>query len=56
MKVPPALIDEVALVGPKERVRDRLQRWRDAPITTLNVTVFDVEALRVMVELVGEIG
>jgi alkanesulfonate monooxygenase SsuD/methylene tetrahydromethanopterin reductase-like flavin-dependent oxidoreductase (luciferase family) len=53
MKVPPALIDEVALVGPKERIRDRLQRWREAPITTLNMTVFDVEALRVMVELVG---
>ncbi len=54
MKVPPALIDEVALVGPKDRVRDRLQRWQAAPITTLNMTVFDVETLRVMVELVGE--
>jgi alkanesulfonate monooxygenase SsuD/methylene tetrahydromethanopterin reductase-like flavin-dependent oxidoreductase (luciferase family) len=53
MAIPPALIDEVALVGSKERVRDRLALWRDSPITTLNVTVFNVEALRAMVELVG---
>ena len=28
--VPKALLDEVALVGPKERIRERLQRWQDA--------------------------
>jgi len=53
MAIPPALIDEVALVGPKERIRERLSLWRDSPITTLNVTVFNVEALRLMAELVG---
>ncbi|MEM7335690.1 MAG: LLM class F420-dependent oxidoreductase [Chloroflexota bacterium] len=52
-KVPGALIDEVALVGPKERIKERLSRWVDSPITTLNLTVFDVESLRTMVELVG---
>lgn len=51
MKVPAALIDEVALVGPKARIKERLSRWRDSPITTLNMTVFNVEALRTMVEL-----
>ncbi len=56
MAVPPALIDEVALVGPKERVRERLALWRAAPIQTLNITVFDVASLRTMVELVGEIS
>lgn len=56
MKVPAALIDEVALVGPKERIRERLARWRNTPVTTLNLTVFDVEALRTMVELVGELA
>jgi F420-dependent oxidoreductase-like protein len=56
MKVPAGLIDEVALVGPKERVKERLTRWLRTPVTTLNVTVFDVETLRTMVELVGEVA
>lgn len=54
MKVPPGLIDEVALVGPRERVKERLSLWLDSPITTLNMTVFDVETLRTMVALVAE--
>lgn len=54
--VPAALIDDVALVGPKERIRDRLQLWRESPVNTLNVTVFDVDALRTMVELVAEVS
>ena len=56
MKVPPGLIDEVALVGPKERVRERLVDWQNAPINTLNLNVFDVESLKAMVELIGEIN
>jgi F420-dependent oxidoreductase-like protein len=56
MKVPEALIDEVALVGPKERVRERLQPWLDSPVTTMNLTVFDAGTLRMMVDLVGELG
>jgi F420-dependent oxidoreductase-like protein len=51
--VPAALIDEVALVGPVARVKERLAAWLDSPITTLNLTVFNVEALRTMVNLVG---
>ncbi|RMG98591.1 MAG: LLM class F420-dependent oxidoreductase [Chloroflexi bacterium] len=54
MKVPGELIDEVALVGPKERIRERLARYAQCPITTLNISVFDVESLRTMVELMGE--
>ena len=50
-KVPAGLIDEVALVGPKARVKERLARWLNSPITTLNMTVFDVSTLRTMVEL-----
>jgi alkanesulfonate monooxygenase SsuD/methylene tetrahydromethanopterin reductase-like flavin-dependent oxidoreductase (luciferase family) len=56
MKVPPKLIDEVALVGPRERIKERLQRWLDSPVTTLNMTVFDSETMRTMVELVGELA
>jgi len=53
-RVPAELIDAVALVGPRERVRERLQLWRASPVTTLNITVFDVGTLRTMVELVQE--
>jgi len=53
-RVPAELIDAVALVGPRERVRERLAIWRDSPVTTLNMTVFDVETLRTMVELMAE--
>lgn len=50
MAVPDALVDAVALVGSKARIRDRLQLWRDSPITTLNVTVFSLAALRFLAE------
>ena len=50
-KIPGGLIDEVALVGPKERVKERLQSWRESPITTLNMMIGDVETLRMMVEI-----
>lgn len=53
MAIPPELIDEVALVGPKARVKERLSLWLNSPITTMNMTVFNVETLRAMVELIG---
>ncbi len=56
MKVPAELIDEIALVGPKERIRERLQTWIDSPVTTLNMMIYDVQALRTMVELLAEIS
>ena len=54
MKVPAGLIDEIALVGPRERVKERLSLWRNSPVTTLNMMVYDVDTLRTMVELVRE--
>jgi alkanesulfonate monooxygenase SsuD/methylene tetrahydromethanopterin reductase-like flavin-dependent oxidoreductase (luciferase family) len=56
MKVPAELIDEIALVGPKERIRERLQTWIDSPVTTLNMMIYDVQALRTMVELLAEVS
>ena len=35
--VPDALVDEVALVGPKDRIKQRLAEWDESPITTLLV-------------------
>jgi F420-dependent oxidoreductase-like protein len=49
--VPDALIDEIALVGPPERIRDRLDAWRESGVTTLLVGTSDVGALRTMAEL-----
>ena len=51
MAVPDALVDAVALVGSKARIRDRIQLWRDSPVDTLNITAFSLEALRFMAEL-----
>ena len=53
MKVPAELIDEIALVGPKERIRERMQTWIDSPLTTLNMMIYDVQALHTMVELLS---
>lgn len=53
LAVPDALVDDVALCGPKERIAERLSIWRDAPITTLNLMTTDLATVRVMAELVG---
>lgn len=49
--VPDGLIDDVALVGPRERVRDRLDAWRESGVTTLLVATRDAKTLRAMAEL-----
>jgi hypothetical protein len=49
--VPDALVDEIALVGPKERIRDRLDAWKASGVGTLIVGAQQPEALRVMAEL-----
>lgn len=52
MAVPDALVDEVALCGPKERVAERLTLWRNSPITTLNLMTTDLPTVRTLAELV----
>ncbi len=49
--VPDALVDEVALCGPKERIRDLLAPWQESPVSSMNIIVHDLESLRVMAEL-----
>ena len=51
--VPDELVDAVGLVGPKERIRDRLAAWQETPVTTLIVGSPQPEALQVMAELLG---
>src|SRR5438105_8959723 len=48
--VPDALVDEVALCGPRERVRELLGEWRASGVTTLMVAG-DRLAARTMAEL-----
>jgi F420-dependent oxidoreductase-like protein len=48
--VPDALVDEVALCGPRERIREQVAEWSGAGVTTLMVTG-DVTAVRTMAEL-----
>ena len=35
--VPQEFADEISLVGPPARIRDRLQAWKESPVTMLNV-------------------
>jgi F420-dependent oxidoreductase-like protein len=45
-KVPDAFVDEVALVGPVERMRDRIAAWRESGATTLLISTRDEATLR----------
>ncbi|HXK15029.1 MAG TPA: LLM class F420-dependent oxidoreductase [Gaiellaceae bacterium] len=49
-KVPDAFVDEVALVGSVERIRDRLAAWRESGATTLLVSTRDAATLRGVAE------
>jgi len=49
-KVPDQFVDQVALVGPVERIRDRLAAWRESGATSLLVSTRDVETLRGVAE------
>ena len=52
--VPDALVDEVALVGPEDRIRDRLQAWKEAGkkkhVGSLLAGTGDINTLRVLAE------
>jgi F420-dependent oxidoreductase-like protein len=50
--VPDELVDAVALVGPKERIAERLEAWRETPVTTLVLGTPQPEALQTLAELV----
>ncbi|MDH4168998.1 MAG: LLM class F420-dependent oxidoreductase [Acidimicrobiia bacterium] len=43
--VPTAFADEISLVGPVERIRDRLAAWEESPVTMLNVSARDPQTL-----------
>jgi F420-dependent oxidoreductase-like protein len=50
--VPDELVDAVSLLGPKERIAERLEAWRETPVTTLILGTPQPEALQTLAELV----
>ena len=52
-KVPDGFVDEVALVGPRERIAERLDAWRESGATTLLVSARDPATLRAVAEVNG---
>lgn len=48
--VPTKLVEDTALIGPKEKIRDDIERWRESIATTLLVSG-DVATLRTIAEL-----
>ncbi|MER6540722.1 LLM class F420-dependent oxidoreductase [Streptomyces sp900105755] len=51
LAVPDAFADEISLVGPRERIAERLELWRKGPVTDLLAVSPDPYTLRVLAEL-----
>jgi len=49
--VPDELVDELALVGPRERIAERLEAWEESGATTMLVSTRDAASLRAVAEL-----
>jgi hypothetical protein len=49
--VPDEMIDALHMVGPKERIRDRFQVWKQSGVGTLIVGAADLDTLRFVAEL-----
>jgi len=49
--VPTSLIEDTSLIGPKEKIRDDLEGWKESIATTLLVSG-STETLQTMAELV----
>ena len=50
--VPDALVDEITLCGPRERIAEQLDVWKKSSVTTLIVRDADLEAVTTVAELV----
>ena len=52
MAVPDRFADEISLIGPKARIKERLEAWKDTPITSLLISSQKKERLREIAEIV----
>ncbi|WP_416986356.1 LLM class F420-dependent oxidoreductase [Streptomyces sp. T028] len=51
LAVPDAFADEISLVGPRERIAERLELWRKGPVTDLLAVAPDPDTLRALADL-----
>ena len=49
--VPDELVDEIALCGPRERIAERIELWKQSPVTTMIAGTVQPEALDLLAEL-----
>ena len=52
-EVPDELCDEMSLVGPEARIRERYKAWEDSGVTTMLVNTPQREALHLMADITG---
>ncbi|HJM98710.1 MAG TPA: LLM class F420-dependent oxidoreductase [Acidimicrobiales bacterium] len=52
MAVPDDFADEISLVGPIGRIAERIELWKQSPVTTLIIGANDVTTMRTMAELI----
>ncbi|MCX6512800.1 MAG: LLM class F420-dependent oxidoreductase, partial [Actinobacteria bacterium] len=50
--VPTKMVEDIALVGPRDKIRDDLDMWRDSMLTSMLING-NVETLQMMAELIG---
>jgi len=50
-RIPRTLIEELSLIGPPEKIRSDLEKWRESAVTTLLISG-DASTLRTAAELV----
>jgi len=50
--VPRRMVEEIALIGPREKIRDDLEAWKASHVTTMLIGAHDPAAVRAMAELV----
>ncbi len=50
--VPLKMVEEICLIGPKEKIRDELEVWKESMVTTMLIGAGNVETMRLMAELV----
>ena len=52
MAVPSSFADEISLVGSVDRIKDRLQAWKETPVTSLLVSTKNIDQIRTFAELI----
>ncbi len=50
--VPDELVDKIALVGPKERIADRVGAWKSSGVDSMLLGAGQPEAIELLAELV----